>query len=136
MDLELDRLTSRPRRTGYQKLNSDGPMSSSRLASSSRPYLKKGKRKAAGNRYGRDEDVPEDEIDLLRDERDARGFADDEDEAERGAELSAPQEMTPPRRAVSICALDDGTTIAYRIIPASTTTKFQHWQRQVTYHTV
>ena len=136
MDLELDRLTSRPRRAGYQKLNGDGPMSSSRLASSSRPYLKKGKRKAAGNRYGGDEDVPEDEVDLLRGERDARGFADDEDEAERGVELSAPQEMTRPQRLVCIYALNTGTNIAYRTIPASTATKFQHWQRQVTYRTV
>lgn len=136
MDLELDRLTSRPRRAGYQKLNGDSPMSSSRLASSSRPYLKKGRRKAAGNRYGGDEDVPEDEVDLLRDERDARGFADDEDEAERGVGLSAPQEMTPPRSTVCTCAVGDSTSIAYRSILASTATKLQHWQRQVAYRTV
>jgi len=136
MDLELDRLTSGPRRAGYQKLNGDGPMSSSRLASSSRAYLKKGKRKAVGNRYGGDGDIPEDEVDLLRDERDARGFADDEDEAERGVGLSVPQEMTPPRRPVRHYALDSRTNMANCIIPATTATKFQHWQGQVANHTV
>jgi len=136
MDLELNRLTSGPRRAGYQKLNGDDPMPSSRLASSSRPYLKKGKRKVAGNRYGGDEDVPEDEVDLLRDEREPQGFADDEDEAERGVGLPAPQEMTTPRRSVCICSLHNGTSIAYRIVPGSTATKFQHWQRQVAHHTI
>jgi len=136
MDLELNRLASGLRRAGYQKLSGDGSMSSSRLASSSRAYLKKGKRKAVGNRYGEDEDVPEDEVDLLRDEREPGGFVDDEDEAERGVGLSAPQEMTPPRRPVCHCALDNRTDIAYRIVPGSTATKFHHWQRQVAYHTV
>jgi hypothetical protein len=136
MDLELNRLASGPRRAGYQKLNGDDPMSLTRLASSSRPYVKKGKRKAVGSRYGGDEDVPEDEVDLLRDEREARGFADDEDEAEHGVGLLAPQEMTPPRRPVCHCTLDNGTSIAYRIVPGPTATKFQHWQRQVAYHTV
>ncbi|SRR5258706_4078270 len=136
MDLELNRLASGPRRARYQKLNGDDPMSLSRLASSSRPYLKKGKRKVVGNRYGGDEDVPEDEVDLLRDERDARGFADDEDDEERGVGLSAPQESPPPRRPVGHYALGDGNDIAYRIVPGSTATKFQRWQRQVAYHTV
>ena len=31
MDLQLNRVVSGPRRVGYQKLNGDGPMSSSRL---------------------------------------------------------------------------------------------------------
>ena len=136
MDLELNRLASGPRRAGYQKLDGDDPMSSSRLASSSRSYLKKGKRKAVGNRYGGDEDVPEDEVDLLRDEREARGFVDDEDEAERGVGVPAPQESTPPRRSVRNCALNNGDSIAYRIVPGSTATKFQHWQGQVAHHTI
>ena len=136
MDLELNRLASGPRRAGYQQLNGDDPMSLSRLASSSRSYLKKGKRKAAGNRYGGEEDVPEDEVDLLRDERDARRFADEEDEEERGVGLSAPQETSPPRRAVRHCARGYRNNVAYRIVPGSTATKFQHWQRQVAYHTV
>lgn len=136
MDLELDKFASGSRRAGYQKLNGDDPMSSSRLASSSRSYLKKGKRKAVGNRYGRDEAVPEDEVDLLRDERDAQGFADDEDEAERGIGLSAPQESTPPRRPVCHCALDNMASMVYCIVQAFVATKFQHWQRQVARHTV
>ena len=52
------------------------------------------RQQAVGNRDGGDEDVPEDEVDPLRDERGARGFADEEDE-ECGVGLSAPQEMTP-----------------------------------------
>lgn len=37
-------------------------------------------------------DVLEDEFDLPRDEREARGFANEEDEEKRGVGLSAPQE--------------------------------------------
>jgi hypothetical protein len=136
MDIELNSVASRSHRAGYQKLSGDDPMSSTRLASSSRPYLKKGKQKAAGNRYGEDEDIPEDEVDLLRDERDPQGFAVDEDEAERGVELPAPREMAPSRRPVCHCALGNGTCVIYRIILASSATKFQHWQRQVADHTV
>ncbi len=74
MDLELNRPASGPCRSGYQRLDGGAPMSSSPLTISSR--------RANVNRSEIDTDertVFRNEVGLLRDEREARGFANDED---------------------------------------------------------